>query len=450
MRYLPTSLLLILLIAGIARAQEPVLLTLDRAIDVSLENNSTIRSAQLEVDKAEAQISEAYGNALPSVDLSANYSRNLEKQVFYFPNASGEVQPISIGSDNAVTTELRIQQILFNGAVFKGVGIAKTYGELSRQQLRAEASTTVASVRKAYYAAQVADATVKINEVMMENARRNYENAQAMYEQGVRAEFDAVRAQVQMANIKPQIIQAQNSYNQARDNLAFLLGMESGRNLEIADTLALPADTIPSLDELLRVIRANNPQLQAARLGSEVREQAIGANAADYLPTLALFGSYQYQAQADAFGDLDFQPSAVAGLSLSMNLFKGGQTKAIVEQARIDHQIAQENYTQAQRATAMQLEAALRNMSYAREQYQASLEVLMQAQRAVEIASVSYQAGTGTMLEINDAEVARVQAQYNRLNAIYAYNVARADLEQLLSTDLTLDEDSEEVRYQKK
>ncbi len=425
-------------------------LALDEAIEIALANNRSLQIARLEIDKADAQVSEAFGNALPSLDLSANYSRNIKKQIFYFPGTDGIPRPIEIGSDNALSTELRLQQVLFNSAVLTGVGTAKTYAQISRQQLRATAAETVLMVKKAYYGALLTRDVLVLNEQLLANAEQNYQTAVKFYQAGMRAEFDAIRAEVQMENQRPAVVEARDNYQMAIDNLKLLLGMAPEVTLELTGALEHPASTDTTAQTVAaarQILDQYNPQLQTLRLSTNVNEQLIDINRSEYLPTLAFFGSYQYQAQSDKLSELSFQPTALVGLSLSINLFNGWRTTARVEQAKIDYMKSEQQLAQLDQALKTQLEATLRRINYAQQRIAASERTIAQAQRGYNIATVAYSAGTGTQLQINDAELALAQSRLNQLNAIFDYRSTLADLEGLLGDRYKLTQSNDNVIY---
>lgn len=427
-------------------------LTLGEAIDIALANNRDLQIARLEIENADAQVTEAFGNALPSLDLSANYTRNIKKQVFYFPGTDGISRPIEIGSANSITGGLQLQQILFNSAVLTGVGTAKTYARISREQLRATASQTVLSVKRAYYGAILARDVLALNEQMLRNAEENYRNAQQFYQAGLRAEFDAIRAEVQVENQRPAVVEARDNYQQAIDNLKLLLSLPPGTDVTIAESLVTPAAVDTSATSVAaaeQILEKYNAQLETLRLSTEVNRQLIDISRSDYLPTLALFGTYQYQAQADNFGDFEFQPTALLGLNLSMNLFNGWQTTARVTQAKIDHLQSQQQLAQLDQALKTQLEATLRRINYSRQRIAASQKTIAQAERGYNIATVAYRAGTGTQLQINDAELALAQTRLNQLNAVFDYQTAVAELEGLLGENYKLTGDGDNVIYQR-
>jgi len=450
MRRLSAIVAIVTLVATTAYAQGTQTLSLDRAIQIALENNHDLKAARLEIDKADAQVSEAFGNALPSLSFNTRYTYNLQQPVFYIPGGDGIVRPIKIGSKQGVTADLTLNQILFNSAVFTGVGTAETYSKISRQQLRAEASDVVLNVRKAYYGAALARQFLDVSEALLQNAEDTYKNAQALYKAGLRAEFDAIRAEVQVANQRPVVVQARDNYNQAIDGLKLVLGMSQEQKLELSDTLASPETSTvvePQIEEATKLLEEYNAQLKALALNEEVNRKFIDLYRSDYLPTLSLFGTYEQQAQSDNLADFEFQPTSYVGLNLSLNIFNGGKTAAQVEQARVDMEKSRVQLDQARSGLKTQLESVLRRIAYARERIESSQKTIEQAEKGYKIAEATYKAGTGTQLQINDADLALAQSRWNRLTAVYDYHVALAELEQLIGRRYELTPDGKNVEY---
>lgn len=442
----------LMLLSGIAAtAQTPVSLSLEEAITVALENNRDLKVSRLDLETADAQVDEAFGNALPTLDLNGRYTYNFKRPVFFFPDNEGRVRPIEIGSKNAISADLTLQQILFNSAVFTGVGTAEIYAQISRQQLRAKTSEVVLNVKQAYNTALIAQEVLKVNETLLTNAEANYKDTRALFEAGLRAEFDAIRAEVAVANQRPQVVDARNNYQSALDNLKYLLGYENLAETELTLTGSLPgASTLGtagmSYDEGVAVMMESNPQIETLRLTGDVNKELVTIRKSDYLPTLALFATYKYEGQANTFDSLSFEPSAYAGLNLSLNILNGGKTKAQVGQAEVEYDKVRYQRAQLIAGLKTRLESVLRRIDYARERIQASDRTIEQADKAYRIAVTTYRAGTGTQLQINDADLALAQARLNQLNAVYDYTLAMAELESLLGRNVRLIGDDIEYR----
>lgn len=153
-----------------------------------------------------------------------------------------------------------------------------------------------------------------------------------------------------------------------------------------------------------------------------------------HLPSLSAFGQYAYQTQAEDFKFQDYKwvSSAAVGLSLSIPIFSGNtvihQTKQ-VELAIKELQLQRNYATEGQK---LQITSALDNMRAANEQLLVNKEAIAQAEKGYEIAKVRYNTGTGTILELNDSELALTQSRLNYQQALYNYLSAQTQLEQVL------------------
>jgi outer membrane protein len=450
MKKLTLSLAVLILATIGARAQEPLRLTLATAIEQAVAHNRDLANSRLSIENADAQIKEAYSNALPSVGLNARYTQNIKKQVFYFPGQDGVTRPIEIGQNMDLSADLTVNQVIFSSALGTAVEAAKTYQQVSREQLRTRTSDIVLNVRRAYLAAQLAREVLRVNETLLTNTEENFRSTTVLYKAGLRPEFDAIRAEVQLANQQPAVVQARDNYQLALDNLRVLLGVEDARTIEIQDELVRPASlevVEPSVEEAHRILEANNPTLKALSLNTEVNRDLIELRRADYLPTVAAFGTLRLASAADKPADLDFHTIAFAGINVSLNLFNGFKTDAQIRQAELALAQSQGTYSQVANALKTQVESTLRKISSARQRIGVSDKTIDQASKGYRIATTSYKAGTGTQLQINDADLALAQAKLNQLNAVFEYNLALAELEQLLGERFKMTSDGMNVHY---
>jgi outer membrane protein len=412
--------------------------TLPEVIRTAMRLNHDLASARLEVERADARVREAIGYALPKLDLQAQYSRALKKQVFFLPDfndlSSGRVQPIEIGSDHSVTMSLSATQILFNSAVFTGVGTAQVYSDAARDVLRAKEAETAANAKKAFYGVLVAAEVAAMMRESMTNAGDNLRNVQAMTAQGLTSEYDQLRAEIAVANLTPEVMNAENGYSLALNGLKSAMGTPFEEAIQVEGTLEfepLPDERSAAAVESVLVM---NPVLRAARHQAEVNDAFVAIERSNYLPTLAAFGNYQWQAQKNdlRMSTQDLVSSAMVGLSLSMNIFTGLQTNARVEQARLEFRKSEEQVMGLETSLRTLVESITLRLRRARERVEAQGKTVEQARKGYRIASTRFSSGSGTQLEVRDAQLALTQSRLNRVQAIYDYLVAAADLDQVL------------------
>jgi outer membrane protein len=413
-------------------------LTLQEAIKIAMEKNPELKTAGLEIERSDARVMEAWGNAMPSIGVTGNLTRALKKPVFFLPDfsdlSSGRTVPIRIGSNYSIDASLSATQIIFNGAVFVGVGAAHIYSNLAKDLYFSKQVEIVSKVRKAYYTALLAREVVAMMHASLKNAEANLNNVLLLQKQGIVSEYDQLRASVQVENLRPSVIQSENNYELAIDALRTTIGVDKNENIIISDSLIMH----PVEDSILTNAEENvlrvNPDLNSIHRQIELNKAAVWAERSNYLPTVAAFGQYQYQAAKDEFkfSGADLISSSQIGLSITLNIFQGLQTWARVEQAQVEQMKSEEQRVTLERNLKTAVHSIIGNLRQARKRLDAQEKTVETAEKGYQIVSTRFLANAATQLEVNDAEVALTQAKVNRIQALYDYLVASADLDQIL------------------
>lgn len=414
--------------------------TLDDAIRAAVRSNHDLAAARFEVGRADARLREAWGYAMPSIDLTGQYTRAIKKPVFFFPNIfdttaskRGQVMAIEIGSTNSFIMSMTVSQVLFNAAVITGVGTAKIYSQAAREVYRAKEVETITAVRKAFYAVLLAAEVRAMLYSNLRNAEENVKNASILAAQGLISEYDKLRAEVGLANIRPEVIRAEGNYDLALNTLKATIGVPYSDTIEVVGSLEFAPVVERTLPEATTAVIEANPSLAALRHQVEVNEAIATVERSNYLPSLAAFGNYQFQAQKNdlRISTRDFINSAQVGLALSLNVFNGFRTAARVEQAELDVRKTEEQIALTENALKTAVQSTLTSLRRARERVEAQERTVEQAEKGYRIATTRFKTGSGTQLEVNDAQLALTTAKTNRIQAIYDYLVASADLDQL-------------------
>lgn len=436
------SMLLLITAAVTTATAQPRELRLEDAISIALDNNRELEMSRLEMQKAGYQVNEAIGTALPTVSAAGTYTRMLKKPVFFLParfmdpNAGDGVVPVEVGSDNSYRFGLEASQVLFNAAVFTGVGTAQIYREAAEHIYRQTYNKTVTDVKKAYYGVLLAREVRKLMEASMKNAEENLGNVKLMHREGIVSEYDLIRAQVQTDNIRPRVIEAERNVTLAVNGLKLLLSLPPEEEIIVSGELEFtPAEDV-MIKQAEDLAVEKNASLKALEQQTRVNEKAVTIYKSESLPTLSAFGNYTWLAENDQLGRIstdDFVSTAQVGLSLNFNLFNGLQTTARVDQAQVDYLKSKEQYSATKDALVTDAQNIRFRLEEARRRIESQTRTVEQAQKGYRIAVTRYKSGSGTQLEVNDADLALLQARVNRVQAVYDYTVAKADLEQLLS-----------------
>lgn len=437
-QHLFTSAITVLMFTVSAAQETPRLITLDQAVAIALEKNRDLKSARLEIERADARVREAWGYALPALDLSGQYTRALERPVFFLPDfanpGSNKTVAVQIGTAHSFGLTLSARQTLFNSTVIVGVGAAGLYSDAARQLARGKEVETVANVRKAFYGALLAAEVRDLMRANLVNAEENLANVRKMSQQGLLSEYDELRASVGVENLRPEVIRAENNYALSVDGLRSAMGIGVTDSIEIDGKLEYTPVPEERMIKAAQTVAETNPSLQALRLQVLVNEAFVSAERSNFLPTLSAFGNVQYQGAKNTFAIStgDFFRSAQVGLTLSLNIFQGFQTNARMDQANVEVRKSEEQFASVETNLRTAAHSAVLRLQQARQRVEAQGKTVEQAERGYRIATTRFVNGSGTQLEVNDAQLALTQAKVNRIQAVYDHLVASADLDFIL------------------
>ena len=411
-------------------------ITLDEAISIAIKNNYTLQSARYAVQKAEARKDEALGTALPSLNITANYTNNIIKPKFFMPNfmdpSSKDLIPVTIASTNQFTTSAQLTQILFNSAVFTGIGTAKMFYQTSQVQLKGQLVQTITDVRKNFNAVLLAGEYVKVVETSQANAKSNLITVEKLYGEGFIPEYDLIRAKVGVQNIDPELYTAKMNYTNLLNLLKMNLGLNIQENIEIEGRIVEPELRNLKSDSLLNELRNTNYNLRALEMATKVNEEIVSLYKSEYYPTITAFGNYSYQGQSNTL-DFNVVRSSSVGVNFSLSLFQGFQSQNRVQQARIDYLNTKEKYDQLLETMKMSLNNSLYKMEVAKEKVKTLAENVAMAKRGYEIAEIRYKEGVGNQVEINDANTAFSKANLGYLQALLDLWDSQIEIDNLTS-----------------
>jgi outer membrane protein TolC len=324
-----------------------------------------------------------------------------------------------------------LSQTLFNWRVGVAMDIANTYSDYAGSAYKTTQADVVLQTKKAFYNVLLMRELVRANREGLDVVRANLENVRAQFKNGTAAEFDLLRAEVQVANTEPLFLAAENSLHLAKNGLKNLLSLPLAQEIDVQGDLAyheLPPDALETgrKDALVA-----NPGIAQLNIQESLLQKNISIERAGFYPTVSLTGLYLWQSQANTFTFSNYlwANSLYLALQLSFPLFEGFKTSARVEQATIDHQKILTTIQKAEEGLLLRIQSLELRMTEAKRRIGAQEKSLSQAQKAVHIAQTRFKSGVGTQLELMDTQVAMTRTQTNYAQAIYDYLVARAEWE---------------------
>ncbi|GMU95013.1 MAG: TolC family protein [Ignavibacterium album] len=429
-------LVLLTAISLSAFSQNSILtLSLDEAINLALEKNSELKIAQLEVEKSEQKLREARSGLFPKIDLSGQYQRYINKPVIFLPPGSPLGPTLEIGSDNSYLTAAQLSLPLLALPLYEGIGLASDALQITRQNYLSIKNKIVGDVKKSFLAVILTRETKDVMQQSLKNAEDNFENIKRLNAAGTLSDYDVLRAEVQVENLKPVVLQMENNYKLSLEALKVAIGLDANQNIDVIGDMEFDESyKLPTEQEIIEELLQNNPQLAILDKQVQLNDRNVSLEQAAYFPSLAGFGNYQYQTQANDFKFSDYRwvKTFVLGLQLQIPIFNGFRTQSRVSQAEIGLNQALEQKRNLTEAIKTQALSILYRVQQSVIRIQGQNKTVKTAQEGYEIAKRRLENNVGTQLEVNDAELALRQAKLNRLQAIYDFKVAEADLETIL------------------
>lgn len=447
LRKMAVSLLAVLLPAvafGQANSDSTVYLNLDKALEIALASSPVVKVADKEITKQEYSKKGVLANLFPTVDFSANYNRTIKKQVMYMDagmsgGMGGNTEAgFEVGRSNTWSAGFAASMPIVSATLWQQLSVSSDAVELAVEQSRSSKLSMVSQVKQAYYGVLLANDSYTVFKETYDNAMENYVDIKRKYDQGLASEYDLIRADVSVKNAEPSMYDAQNSIVLAKWRLKALMGVDLDMLIECEGNLMDYVDSLyadyMSVDTTM--IAGNSSLRQLDIQHSQLVKSKKIAQAA-YYPSLNLSFSHQWMAMSDnfKFSDYRWNPYTTLGVSLNIPIFSGGSRYSNVKQSKIQLEQLELNRIDTERNLMVAVRQYVDQMKTSIKQYQASSDGVSQAKKGYDIAVKRYDTGAGTLLEINDSQLALTVSQNNRNQAIYSFLVAKASLDETLGTD---------------
>ncbi len=413
-------------------------LSLKDALNIALKQNATILKAGNDLDAQYGLVVQTRAVALPQLLANGQYKYTDPDAIENFPG-SGK-QP----NQNWNAGVQIVQSIYQGGKLTAAIKAAKVTKQQALAQYQATLADTLLAVRLAYYDILLNAELIIVNQASVNLLQRELEDQQHRYDAGTVPHFNVLRARVSVANARPPLIKAQNNYRISKNNLSNLLGYNLPREiwdnipLNLTDTLdAAPYEI--NLSEALQQALEKRPELLALRKTSELQKLNITDAASGYQPNLQLFAGYnwfneQYGTPSPALNN--YFDGWNAGAQVTWNIFDGMLTRGKVIQAKAQYARSKTAVDEEMRNVQLEVRTAYSDFLEAKEVLESQKTVQTEAEESLREANARADAGTGTQLDVLDAENQLTQARSTQVQALHDYDAARARFERAIGSEI--------------
>jgi TolC family type I secretion outer membrane protein len=412
----------------------PSALSIEQAVEIALRENPALTAARSQVEIAEQRVVQGRAGFLPRLNVSEGFQRsNNPPQVFSTKlnqeNFSAQDFAIDrLNQPNAASdfaTNFTATWPLFDGGQsWHGWQQAKLGQEAAGRALERSRQEVIARTADAYAGVLLARESLAVVESAMTAARAHLSAAETRYASGLAVKSDLLQAQVRLADLEQQKLQAEAQVEVARSALNAAMGIPDPVRFELSDRLQAGSGPGDPLEAWLATSRERRLELQELNLREAMAREEIEKARAGHLPNLDLVGNYQIHTE-DFDGSTD---NYSVGAVLSLNLFSGLAPSAKVSEAQAFRRQVQALRRQMESQVFLEIRQAYTQTASAYQRIGVADQAVRQAEEALRIVADRYNGGLLTIVDLLTAEAALQQTRTAQARARHDATVGKTHL----------------------
>ena len=436
--------------------------TREEAINIALEKSSDVKSAEEDLKSANSQVTAGYGNAYPTIDLSATVTRifgldDVEKSTDLTDAAAQMAagtdengNPMANAYDQQVigpavdgliygmksqgyrwqsSVGITATQILYaQGKVGTGIEIAKAYKRVSEVNLENKKAQVRYDVANAFDQLIYLDSAISIMYASKDMLQENLNFVEQSLKSGLATELDLIRVQLSMDQLNSKIASTEKKRILARNALLNTMGLEWESDVQFQGDLRDPAAGYTYPDTSMANVKKRRRELVMLEETENMKTLNIEIEEGGYKPTVVLLGGIKYANNKNDFFDWDAPKwdklNKYVALNVTMNLFNGMKTRESVTQAKSSLRSTQIQKETAERGFRMQIESCANTLEDANSQIEIAKRQVDLAQKNYDLTNDAYKLGRETQLNLLTAENSLRTAKLDYMNSIVEWNKA--------------------------
>jgi outer membrane protein TolC len=456
-------------------------LTIVEAVELALRQSPTVLNQVQELKRTSGLVFSAQAALLPQLTSTGSYrqveptlvqsstSGNLpfdlllvpQNQPFIVrPNGTTNAVGVPVNSlfnstvpTNTWNMQVTVSQLLYDGgAAVANRRAARITEDAAYYTLRDTIDLLVQNVRTQFYQIILDRALVQVQEESVNLLRSQLDDQQSRYDAGTVPQFNVLQAESSLQNQIPQLISAQNNYRIAQVTLAKTLGIPADRQYVTDEPLpvvgSLDAAQIKyDLADALVTARANRPSLKAQRSNILAAVENVSVAKAGYQPTVSANAGLEVEENPVSNNMRDTVNGWFFGVSGSWNIFDGGNTYGRVKQASAQLEETKVTYDDSVRQVELDVSTAVDNLRQGQETIVAAKKGVDVSLESLRLANERLAAGTGTQLDVLNAQTQLTTSRSNFFTAEFQYISAIAQYQFATATEVKYNDLFDESGY---
>ncbi len=412
---------ILMLMVSITHSDENVL-TLEQAVSSACENRVEIEQAELSLNSAEASLLRSTLWFTPSINASAGMN-GVDTEYPENENYSS-----SIGL-NASMNIFSLQSI--GGRRTSSVAV-----DLAEETARTGRAAVIFDAASAWYSLLQAQTALELAELNLETQEDAFKLIEAKFDAGMISRYEYLAGHVSLENTRPAYTAALADLENAQGYLSLSTGIEFSGDITIEGSLAdpLPVFIPETPEELGDTAASNSSETRMARLSLQSAETQTFTAWAGYAPTVNLNGSVTWGNSAgdlSDLGDQDLTRTTSAGVSVNLPVFSSFANETAVKTARYSELTAELELERIEDEVSQSALEVWNSYGSASQRLTGANALVLEAQEALEIAEITYQAGSITRLDLEQSILGLMSARESRSEAQFSMRMAELNIAML-------------------
>jgi len=393
---------------------------IEQAVALAQERNPEILIARKKVLAARGGFIEARSGYLPWLSSSGLYDKR-------------QTQSETNLRQEDYNATLRLEQNLYTGgAVTSQVAIAQLNIQKANYDLQETVSRVTMDVRIAFNELLLNRAKVHVREDSVRVLEEELKNQQEQSSAGIVSKLNVQRAEVALANERPELFNAQTELKNSYLRLAELFGADLRPGtlappFEISGELQYRPNH-PDLNDCLARADTDRPVLKARQKDIEIEDRQYVLDRSALRPHVRAFSGYEVYSERDPEVGQEFNYGGVVGINATWNIFDGFATRGRMQATRARREAAVQALAAARRSVASEVRSGFFDLQQAERVLETETRNVQTADEALDAAKSNFAAGLGTQLDVLQAASDVTRTRTTRLSAIYLHNTALARL----------------------
>jgi outer membrane protein len=411
----------------------PSVWSLEDSIERAFRESTTLKSSQLAVEGAEFKQKQALAGFFPKLSTQYRYTYlNTTPTMTIPPLANGIIPETKLlaGTNNNYYFNVTIEQPLFTGlALTRTYELAKLGLDVSKIKLEEDRLALAYKVKETYWGILRSEKMKSVAEQSVVQIADHVRVAQDFYNVGVIPLNDLLKAEVQLADAKQNLVRAENSLALAKSNFNTVLRIPLERDTEVRDILQY--HPFPkALSECQYEAAQKRPEIKEIETQIQMARKNVQLAESEYYPQFALQTQYKKEGDNPAVSGSPFVDSDSWAIMAVMrwNFWEWGKTRYLVQERKKGEEQVKESLVQIKDMIQLEVKEAFLYLRDSEKNIQLAEKTIQQAEENFRINQVRYREQVTTSLEVLDAQTLLAQAKNNYYQALYVYNLAHSRL----------------------